>query len=230
MRSRSPGANSTRPTHPRLRRSRYLAVVVAACAVASFALTGCDGSYSLTGGHISCSDGIAYRINPAGFSRSQLADISTAAGMIASESGTSIRNLGTTNESWSTEQPAPGVTYVLVEHRATSYGGHPAAATSSPWADDAHAYRGGSMWFNPSIDAIPAGRPLDGTRGSTYLKMALHEWAHYAGLNTITGNHPDLIMAGATAPGLGVGDLIGLVQAGCFPPDQKAQRLHALGA
>ncbi|HEX7442495.1 MAG TPA: hypothetical protein VF320_01325 [Acidimicrobiales bacterium] len=213
------------------RHHRSIGLLVTTFLVAGLFLTGCGGdlTYRLNGGHVSCAAGLNYRINPAGFSQRQLGDIWIAAGMIGSESGTGIHFLGYTSESWATESPPPGVTYVLIEHRATSWAGRPAAATSSPWADSSGAYRGGSMWFNPSIDGLPAGKGLDSSMGSTYLKMALHEWAHYAGLDTVTGSHPQLIMAGATAPGLGSGDRLGLITTGCFSPAEKAQRLRNLG-
>ncbi|MGZ4759948.1 MAG: hypothetical protein ACXV95_12880, partial [Acidimicrobiales bacterium] len=122
-------------------------------------LTSCDSTYRLTGGRPPCDGALHYRINPANFSTAQLHDIWTAAGMIAAEAHTTVVFDGLTSESWTHEKPAPGVDHVLIEHRPTSVDGRSAAATATPWADTDATYRGGSMWFGPVADGLPAGRP-----------------------------------------------------------------------
>jgi hypothetical protein len=227
MRTPSPSGPDTAPHRRPVHRNRIIAVVVAVAV--AFLLTGCDSTFRLTGGHPPCDSPLHLRINPTGFTRTQLTDIVTAAGVITAAADVSLQYDGATSQSWPTQDPRPGVAYVLIEHRSTTYQGREVAATASPWPDAAGVYRGGSIWFSPVSDHLPAGAPLDGTWGSTYLKLALHEWSHLMGLDDLDQTHRESMMSSATAPALSTGDLAGLITNGCYPPGDRTRLLAQLG-
>jgi hypothetical protein len=200
---------------PRRRTLVRTVVAVAMVSVLGLALTACDPTYQLNGGHPPCGTALRYRVNPAGFSAAELTAIQRAAAMIGAEAHVNFQYDGQTNESWASLTPPPSADHVLVEHRTTIVDGHQVSGAVSLQLDGSGTYRGGSMWFAPSADSLPAAATLDGTWGSTFLKLALHEWMHYVGLADLDGSHPESMMGGATAPDLSAGDHAGLQANGC---------------
>jgi hypothetical protein len=192
-------------TSPRrlVSRSRAGGVVVLLVVVAlGLSLTACDPTFHLNGGHPPCAQALHYRVNPSGFSAAEMADITKAASMIGAVANVSFQYDGQTSESWGSLTPPAGANWILIEHRTPVIDGRAVSAAASLRPDGEGIYRGGSMWFNPAVDRIPTGRNLDGTWGSTYLKLALHEWMHFVGLGDLDGTHPESMMGGATAPDL----------------------------
>lgn len=224
----TPATTTERPHRPR--RSRWLALVAVVVALGLGALlTGCDPTFQLIGGHPPCDAPLHFRINPAGFTTTELTDIVTAAGVITSQANVALQYDGTTSQAYATQDPRSGVGFILIEHRTTTYAGREATATASPWPDGNDVVRSGSIWFGPVADRLPAGTPLNGTWGSTYLKLALHEWSHLMGLADLDQSHPESMMSSATAPSLSDGDQAGLVSNGCYSSAERQVRLAQLG-
>jgi len=207
-------AGSTAP-HPRRRSLLRVVLAVVVLSVLGLALTGCDPTFQLNGGHPPCGTALRYRVNPAGFSAAELADINRAATIVGGDAHVNFQYDGQTHESWASLTPPSGADYILVEHRPAIVAGRQVTGAVSLQLDGTGIYRGGSMWYSPTADALPSGPSLDGRWGSTFLKLALHEWMHYVGLADLDGSHPESMMGGATAPDLSAGDLAGLAANGC---------------